>query len=334
MTAGLETFAKVRALHDRTTSPGEKAAAAARLQVLARKAGLTVEQAVSRLDMPKPTPPSQATSESFADFMKRPEFTAERHRREARRRAEAAAIVEQHGSEEALFADTPIEAALRAACAPLLGSDETWRTIHHLDGWGTLASRDRMPASVRAAVSRAWPMPETVAAVWAEFAATDRLTSARYTVDSFCDPHLFVQARQHLLEELLNTLPARNIHDMRARLDWMDHIADGEVSSDPKDDRIRLATLRADIDRMGERVPGQDPAPIQNGQGADGDRLKPQPVSNARAEYPRRPTRSERHAAVLALVAEGHADREVARRLGLSPTTVGNIKRKVQEDGR
>ena len=334
MTAGLETFAKVRALHDRTTNPGERAAAAARLQVLARKAGLTVEQAVSKLDAPKPKAPAQATAESFADFMNRPEFVAERREREARRRVEAAAIVERYGTEDALFADTPMEAALRAACEPLLGLGETWRTIHRLDGWGALDSRSKMPASVRAAVSRAWPMPETVVAAWAEFEATDRLTDERYTVDSYRDPHLFVQARQHLIEELLNTLPARTIHDLRARLNWMDHLANDEVAPDPKDDRIRLATLRADIDRMGERVPGQDPASVHSGQDADGDRPDPQPVSRARAEYPRRPTRSERHAAVLALVAEGHADREVARRLGLSPTTVGNIKRKAQEDGR
>lgn len=38
MTAGLETFAKVRALHDRTDNPGEKAAAAGRMKALARAA--------------------------------------------------------------------------------------------------------------------------------------------------------------------------------------------------------------------------------------------------------------------------------------------------------
>lgn len=337
MSTGLETFAKVRVLHDRTTNPGEKAAAAARLQALASKAGLTVDQAVSRLDAPKPAPKTraQATADAFAEFMNRPEFMAQRQAREARRRAEAAAIVERYGSEEALFADTPIETALRAACAPLLGPGETWRTVHHLDGWGALASRDRMPASVRAAISRAWPMPETVATTWAEFEAADRLASARYTVDDLCDPHLFVQARQHLLEELLNTLPARDIHDMRARLDWMDHLADGEVSSDPRDDRIRLATLRADIDRMGERVPGRDPAPVQNGHQPDPDAL---PRSQSRpavhSGHPRRPTRPERHAAIRALIADGHTDREVARRLGISPTTVGAVRRAAQETGR
>lgn len=47
MTAGLETFAKVRALHDRTDSPGERAAAAGRMDALARAVGMTTDEAMS-----------------------------------------------------------------------------------------------------------------------------------------------------------------------------------------------------------------------------------------------------------------------------------------------
>lgn len=141
MTASLETFAKVRVLHDRTASAGEKASAADRMKTLARKAGMSVEEAVSRLDAPKPRSPAQATAESFAGFMNPLEFVAQRRARQARRWAKAAAIVEQYGSEKAQFADTPMKAALRASCQPLLGPGETWRTIDHLDGWGALLPR-------------------------------------------------------------------------------------------------------------------------------------------------------------------------------------------------
>lgn len=56
MTVGLDTFAKVRALHDRTDNPGEKAAAAGRMEALARSAGMTVRQAKSKLDKGKGGP--------------------------------------------------------------------------------------------------------------------------------------------------------------------------------------------------------------------------------------------------------------------------------------
>ncbi|MHC2017806.1 hypothetical protein [Methylobacterium sp. CM6247] len=53
MVAGLENFAKVRALHDRSDSPGEKAAAMMKMQTLVRKAGMSVEQALSTLHAPE-----------------------------------------------------------------------------------------------------------------------------------------------------------------------------------------------------------------------------------------------------------------------------------------
>ncbi|MFB0488391.1 hypothetical protein ABIE45_000977 [Methylobacterium sp. OAE515] len=195
MTAALKTFAKVRTLHDSTTNPGEKASAAARMTALASKAGTTVAEAVSKLDTPQPKIPAQAMAESFNAFFNTPEMRAERAERETRRRIEAATIVQRYGSEDAVFADTPIEAALRAACEPLLGLGETWETGYSLAGWGSLGSRHQMPASLRDAVSRAWPMPETVATAWIEYEATDRLTHERYVVDDYYEPHLFSEAR-------------------------------------------------------------------------------------------------------------------------------------------
>lgn len=500
MTAGLETFAKVRALHDRTDSPGEKAAAAGRMDVLARAAGMTTAEAVSKLDEesarpgagvdwsafteafrrdettgraadapearsrrwglpiydpnkvepwrnvaahclqldwiipkahggkfltkderarlkavaqyapvtnataewietvlarceaarqawrdrgkagarpdrkatesdiekaaemvaaakrreaskldtpdpePEPEPqaqgPAQAFAESFAEFMNRPEFVAERNEREARRRVEAAAIIERYGSEEALFEDTPMEAVLRAACEPLLGPGETWSTSYSLDGWGTLATGDTMPASVRAAMAQGWPLPETVAEAWAEYEAADRLMGERCTVDYTYEPHLYVQARRYVVEEICNTLPARSLNDLRARGEWLAFQADAEVSQRPDEHRTLVATLRADIERMGERMRQQE-APVQNGQQGyaeqDTPLRSPDPgTSTAPVQFghARRPTRAERHTAIRALLAEGLADREVARRLGISPTTVGAVRRASDGGGR
>ncbi len=46
-------FAKVRALHDGTDSPGERASAARRMKAIAETAGLSVKQAIAELDRPK-----------------------------------------------------------------------------------------------------------------------------------------------------------------------------------------------------------------------------------------------------------------------------------------
>jgi hypothetical protein len=319
MTTGLDTFAKVSALHDHTDSPGEKASAAARMNAIAMKAGLTVEQALSKLDTPKPVTDAQSMVDAFAEFMNRPEAVAERNEREARRRVEAAAILARYGSEDAVFTDTPMEAALRAACEPLLGPDQTWETGYSLDGWGSCTSRAAMPASVRDAASQAWPMPETIAAAWIEYEAADRLTHQRYVVEDYYEPHLFIEARQQLLAEILNTLPAKSLNEMRARGAWLGHWADGESEQSRDDQRAVVAALRADIERMGQRLREQDAATPGHS-----DPIPADPVHSGHAP---RPSRAERHAAIRALVTEGHGDREIARRLGISPTTVGSVRR-------
>lgn len=332
-TASLDTFAKVRTLHDRTTNAGEKAAAMTKMRTLARKAGLSVEEAVSKVDTKaKPSPESgaQATADAFNAFFNSPEMRAERAEREAKRRVKAAGIIEAFGSEDAVFADTPMEAALRTACEPLLGPGETWNMLYRLDGWGGLDSRAKMPASVGEAVAGAWPMPETVAEAWAEFEATDRLTGDRYTVDYHCDPHLFVEARRYIVEDLLNTQPAKSLNDVRARLSWMEWHNNREITPDLKEERVRLATLRADIERMGRRIREQGEGEVETTPSVqDG-----QEQGGSRSEHPRR-TNADKRRDVLTLLRDNAeesgiaplSDREIARRVGVSPQTVGNIRR-------
>ncbi|CAO4173702.1 Homeodomain-like domain-containing protein [Methylorubrum populi] len=388
--SNLDTFAKVRALHDSTTNPGEKAAAAGRMKVLARKAGMTVKQAMSKLDAPKPKTRAEAAAEAFNDIFNSPEMRAaraEREREDAKRRA---AAVERYGSEDAVFADTAVEAALRAACDPLLIWDTRpgWHGCYILGGWSNHSGKGSMPLEVREAVTNGWPIPETVASAWAEYEDAEAIEDARYAFDGNYTPHRWTEARRYVLEDVLDTHPARSLNDLRARMSWLEFLSRKESSWTHEGDLIRLATLRADIERMGARLREQDASGVQNGQGEDGvanlhptygegpapdaapltspdpgtsnsgvqdgqdqggsdpmppspaqpefyeEVVKPVPSATAVQSGHRRRTNADKRRDVLALLDVGKSDnapltdREIARRAGVSPTTVGTLRRR------
>lgn len=322
--SNLDTFAKVRALHDRTNNAGERAAAASRMEKLARKAGMSVSEALSKLDTPAPKSQAQAATNAFNDFFNTPEFHAERAERERKRLDRCAILLKQYGSEDAVFADTEREAALRDACAPLVVWDTRpeWSGSYDLGGWGSMGSRDKLPAAVREAVSKSWPLPETVAQAWAEFEAAEALEGDRCAFVPEYTPHSWVEARRYVLEDILDTTPARSLNDLRARLSWMEFLHGLQAQWSHDRDGLRLATLRADIERMGARLKGES-APVQNGQSK----------GMAETTIPSRRTNAEKRADVLALLDADKngshlTDREIARRVGVSPQTVNTWRKK------
>lgn len=313
MTAGLETFAKVRVLHDSTTSPGEKAAAANRMEALARSAGMTVAEAMSKLDSPSP-----GMGAGFADFFDTPYFRAEKARRDREREVRWREVLAEYGSEAAVFEPTPWERALDAACAPYVVRGETtgWR-IGSLLGWNGFGDP---PARIVEAVSGAYRMPATVQKAWSEFQVWEKLSRDREARGTGWGDHPApVEVRRHLLEQMLDTMPAQGLNDLRARMSWLEWRNELGPGLGQKQERVRLATLRADIERMGQRIREQDATTTDNSD------LKP--ASPVQTGQQARPTRADRHAAIRTLVAEGHGDREIARRLGISPTTVGTVRR-------
>ena len=355
MVAGLETFAKVRALHDRTDSPGEKTAAMLKMQTLARKAGMSVEQAMSTLDSTTPKAPA---GPSFADIFDTPFFREAKAERERERAIRCRQLLAEYGSEAAVWADTDREAALRQACAPLLGPGQTWKTIYDLDGWGSFGSRSQMPESVRGTVAEAWPLPTTVAEAWAEYETAEKLDNDRCAFWPDYTPHSWAEARRYILEDLCQTLPARSLHDLRCRLSWMEHVARLDIARSWEEQEPTLRTLRADIERMGVRIREQDADVVQDGQPTaqsgesfttksqnsglgcadvqDGQCGTAQPLSSTDPETAtnavhsghRRRTNADKRRDVLALLDQGLTDREIARRAGVSPQTVGNVRRR------
>lgn len=304
MVASLETFQKVRALHDRTDSPGEKAAAMLKMQTLARKAGMSVEQAVSTLDAPAPKP-----SNFFEDLFNTPEFRASQAKRERERLARCVVLLEEYGSEDAVFADTALEAALRRACVGL-------------PGWDDFTPRHLMPDAVGEAVAAAWPMPSTVADAWTEYEATERRVDDRCSFDRYYSSEAFMQARGYLLETILDTAPGRGLEDLKARVAWIEHLNGRGFSRGQEEQAVVLSSLRRDVERLA----------VQDGQATEADQLKPQPMPSVQSGQPRR-TNAEKRRDVLALLnteqicAVPLTDREIARRAGVSPQTVGNIRR-------
>ena len=357
MVSGLETFAKVRALHDRTDNPCEKAAAAGRMEVLARAAGMTVNQAKSKLDTPDPTIVASATFEdaagfagAFNDFFNTPFFRQAKADGDRRRAEQWRRVLEEYGSEEAVFAPCAWEQALERACDPFIVRKVTtgW-PMGSLWGWAFVTSRGDPAPQIVDAIANAYPMPTTVRQAWVEFAFWDKLGRDREARGTACGDHRdWVYLRVQMVERRLNTLPAAGLSDLRARMDWMDWRNDLESAPDPAEERIRLATLRADIERMGARLREQDIQTAQDGQpphlagsftsksqnsrpGCDGvqDGQQQGPAPDA---YPSRRTNAEKRRDVLALLAAAESgtqltDREIARRAGVSPQTVGNIRR-------
>ena len=252
----LSTFAKVRALHDSTTNAGEKASAAARMKTLARQAGMTVDQAIGQLDKPAPEIVAFKTidlNEVFGGLFNTPEARAHRAARDQRYAERRVTALAEYGSEDAVWAPNAREQALELACRPLVvrkaiigGEMDT------LQGWDGIASQ--IPPDVQAAVASAYPSPASVRDAWTEYLFWENVADDRVAFWDLYEHGVRVRARTGYVENLLDTLPARAMGDLRARLDWMQHINEREWNRGNPEDGILLATLRADIERMGQRI--------------------------------------------------------------------------------
>lgn len=308
-TLDIEKLRKVHALMQGGKTEGERAAATAKAEALALRAGLTLQQALSRLDMQvRQTAGNPFTARSpfqdFGDWMeaKEPGWKAKEAKRraekEAARLARCQELLAEYGSEDAVFAATTTEAALRKALAPLVDGGNAlfgYRGFSYSKG-----PTPDMWQAMRAAVR----VPETVAEAWLAFQAHEARTDARCTIDPDYTSHEWEEAWRSALEYLLDHLRTPTADDISARLDWMEHIANRDMTRGVEADRAVVAALKADFAAFA--------ASAQTGRDAT-----------------QRP--ADRAAAVRALLAmePGLSDREVARRIGCSPQTVGNWRRKM-----
>ncbi|SFJ61600.1 winged helix-turn-helix domain-containing protein [Aerobium aerolatum] len=303
-----DKFRKVYALVTGGVTEGERAAAKARAEVMAAKAGMTLKQAVSSLDKMEP----KTASGGFADFFKSdPFFKAqadERARKDAIKREK---VLKRYGSVRAVFEPTPQELALRDAITPISvlmpyacvsGIQRTYTAV--LDGemaGDFMKGTDRVKAAVWSAI----PMPSNLGDALDEIKVWNQI---RWDRDLFSgyggyQPDAEVEVRTRLIEDFLNTEPVRSWQDMESRFawisyEWQSQWLDPTEREDPTMDRLEadFVTLRNVYDRPA--------APVQSG----------------------RRTNADKRADVLSMLDANPdlSDREIARRVGVSPQTVNN----------
>lgn len=306
---------KVAALMESGATEGERAAARSRGEAIAAAAGLTLDDALAILG-DTPAEPGGFLA-GFEDWMEKREpghkarAARERAEREAARMARCVDHLRRFGSREAVFAETPDECRLRETLAPLadhrafMDSEETY--IAGYCGW---QGGGEQPEALREALGRALPFPETIGAVRAEIATWDALNDARMDLEPLGDEPVWIRARRHALERLMDTITAPTVEGVRTRLAWLAELNGRECTRPVEWDAALIAALQADFETIARGLATTvRPAPVQSGHATASQRRRD--VRTMLARHPDMP------------------DREIARRCGVSPQTVGNQRRAV-----
>lgn len=318
----VEKFRKVHALIGKGATQGERDAAQAKAETLARKAGLTFEDAMSKLRAYSSGNTSGSIFAGFDDWMeeKEPGYkaqrAAEREAREQRWADRRSEILAEFGTVKAFFDPTPAERLIAEAVRPFVAEWYTYQdvcgtsrtTASKLGGvTGTFFHLKDVSDDVVEAVKGAIPFPRTVRDTFEELRVWDKLNRDRAL---FFDIHEYyfdlpTEMRTELLRQQMRELPVTCWDDLDARFhfkayDWQQQWIDEQEFEDPEWSR-----LFADVQLL--RAMSQ--APAQNGHRTNADKRRD----------------------VLSMLDASPelSDREIARRVGVSPQTVGNCRRRV-----
>lgn len=294
---------------------------------MASKAGMTLKEAMSKLDS-QPVPKSANFFAGFDDWMEEKEpgwkaqratKRADRERIRAEKRAKALA---EYGSRRAIFARTEREKLLLAAASPIASESDTWEDedgsvypyLNRIDGCGAggfISRLKDMPPAFVVAVECAYPIPSKLDGIFAEWCDWRRLQELR---DLFCASeewvhYLEVQGRITILEDRLDRQPVASWSDMAARMEWWGIKIDREFTPSGDEERERHARISADH----EILAGLSREATVRGSVHSGRR-----------------TNADKRAAVLSMLDSSPelSDREIARRIGVSPQTVNNWRKR------
>jgi hypothetical protein len=320
------TLAKVRALFD-SPVPGEVSAAQGRAAAILKKYGKTIgdiDVVLSAVEQAKPAGFDFFSTMDDEIEKKHPGWKAEQAQwRADRARAEVTyrdEVLAKYGSEEAAQAPSPMEKDVEDAVAHLKRKVSKKYAngifeVESLDGWTD--GSEAAPDHVRRAVEEALPLPVTIQQAKAEYdlwEERDRELEAAYGRTGG-NSYLSIACglRRTIVCELLETgLRARTITDALAR---QRYLVMREFSM-PEVEKAVLADLEH-LAAMAEMAPERS---VQTGHVHNGQR---ETTTDRRAEVIR----------LLSNVDTAHlSDREIARRVGVSPQTVGNIRRRLADE--
>lgn len=230
---------------------------------------------------------------------------------------EVAQVIARYGSREAALAPCSREKLLRAAVARWARPQEAPldRWTRSLDGWTTASLPRHMPPDIRRAVETAYSLPTTIAGALAELEYWERrdrelaaLVPHRVEGEAG-QTHLDLpaHARAIVIRRLVeHGLRAQTAQDALARAEyWRARAGRGSwMEAALLEDLRHLARLEGAVDQNDE------------------DKGKPSHFRTA----------SERREEVVRMLTDPEtaslSDREIARRVGVSPQTVGNLRRR------
>ena len=341
-----EKLGKVLALAG-SDQDGEALAALRKAGGMLKAAGLSFTDLAQRLKAPaavhfehihwpppqQPKPKPKGYTAGGATWESREAYEAFCVRQAAQREAERAryapqraAVLAKYGSEAAAIARDPREQALHDAAAPWLEGPHVpnagyeylaGRWHASMGGW-TRYSSGSPAAECRAAIEAALPLPSTVREARDELWYWDeRDHEIQHAIEGWGDEHLDLPAayRRSLVIKLYrDELPVVTLDDLHLRLQFA-------ASSDWKADAAEVAT--SNLDGFERLV-------------LSGASVPPRAAADVQSEQPR--TAAGRRRAVLDMLSDldtaNLSDREIARRAGVSPSTVGTLRRKGDGNGR
>lgn len=317
-----EKFRKVFKLVQRGATAGERDNARAAATKMAEKASMTLDQAVQFCGMAEnPAGTRSETAdwrEAFRDIFDTPEFRAEQAERQHRDDAKRKEILKEYGSEEAVFAETHWEALLSSAVDHLkewkAGRDvsgEPWSYVSKLDGVGSFYRFEQLTPSILDAIKSAIAVPSNLVGLLDEYKHWDNLYVTRYLFGGG-EHELWVQARQVLLDHLLDTKPVQTWQDMQARLDWWQVALDRGMRHHDGWEQALKDRIAEDVIILQEL----SPAVVQSGQ-----------------QKQERRTNADKGELVVDLL-KGHphySNRAIAELAGVSPQTVLNWRNRSKD---
>lgn len=319
---GVERLRKIWALAS-SPNAGEAAAARDRAAVFLARLGKTIADIPDLLAAKAKTPGPSPGPAGFTFYdMNNPDHVAawaesdRRHRAErARKEApEREAVLSRYSSMDAAIAPCEREVLLRMSVRKwaIYRDWPNQRWIDSIDGYNPLSLHYDMPPHVKEALSAAYPLPVTIGEAKSEYDYWERRDrELGLILEDTSNTQLDVSAygRQEIVRGLLETgLRAQSLADVLIRQRYL-------VDSESVMVEVEQAVL-ADLEHLAAMAELAPKSAVQNGH-----------VHNGQRE-----TATARRAEVIRLLSNVDtarlSDREIARMVGVSPQTVGNIRRK------